>query len=81
MARWEWVRWIQATRNPATRRRRVEASVSKLDGGKRRPWCFDRSSCAAPALARSGKLRSPSLYAAGPRARAVRSESDWGGHH
>lgn len=31
MARWEWVRWVQATRNPATRQRRVEASVSKMD--------------------------------------------------
>lgn len=24
MARWEWVRWVNATRNPDTRRRRVE---------------------------------------------------------
>lgn len=60
MARWEWVRWVQATRNPHTRQRRVEVSMSKLDGGKRRPCCFDLSSCTDPNLARSGKLRDPS---------------------
>lgn len=60
MARWEWVRWVQATRNPKTRERRVEVSISKLDDGKRRPCCFDLSSCTDPELARSGKLRDPS---------------------
>ncbi len=60
MARWEWVRWVQATANPATRQRRVEVSISKLDGGKRRPCCFDLSSCTDPELARSGKLRDAS---------------------
>jgi hypothetical protein len=56
MARWEWVRWVSATGNPATRRRRVEVSVSKLDSGKRRPCCFDLSSCTDPDLSRNGKL-------------------------
>lgn len=60
MARWEWVRWVQATRNAQTRRRRVEVSISKMDGGKRRPCCFDLASCTDPDLARSGKLRDPS---------------------
>ncbi|MEP7036605.1 MAG: YdeI/OmpD-associated family protein [Dermatophilaceae bacterium] len=60
MARWEWVRWVRATGNPATRQRRVEVSISKMDGGKRRPCCFDLSSCTDPDLARSGKLREPS---------------------
>ena len=60
MARWEWVRWVRATRNPATRQRRVEVSISKMDRGKRRPCCFDLSSCTDPDLARSGKLREPS---------------------
>ena len=58
MARWEWVRWVNATANPATRARRVEVSISKMDSGKRRPCCFDLASCTDPALARSGKLRS-----------------------
>ena len=57
MARWEWVRWVNATANPATRRRRVEVGVSKLADGKRRPCCFDLSACTDPALSRSGKLR------------------------
>lgn len=57
MARWEWVRWVGATRSTQTRRRRVEVSISKIDGGKRRPCCFDLSSCTDPELARSGKLR------------------------
>ena len=60
MARWEWVRWVQATRNPLTRQRRVEVSISKMDSGKRRPCCFDLASCTDPNLARSGKLRDPS---------------------
>ncbi|MEO7448881.1 MAG: YdeI/OmpD-associated family protein [Humibacillus sp.] len=59
MARWEWVRWVGATRNPATRERRVEVSLSKLDGGTRRPCCFDLASCTDPELARSGRLREP----------------------
>ncbi len=59
MARWEWVRWVGATVNPDTRQRRVEVSISKLDGGKRRPCCFDLSSCTDPAVARSGRLREP----------------------
>lgn len=60
MARWEWVRWVQATRSPQTRERRVEVTISKMQGGKRRPCCFDLSSCTDPELARSGKLREPS---------------------
>ena len=59
MARWEWVRWVQATGNADTRQRRVEVSVSKLDGGKRRPCCFDLASCTDPELAKSGKFRDP----------------------
>ncbi len=60
LARWEWVRWVQSTKNPETRQRRVEVSISKMDHGKRRPCCFDLSSCTDPDLAKSGKLREPS---------------------
>jgi uncharacterized protein YdeI (YjbR/CyaY-like superfamily) len=31
MARWEWVRWINATENPETRKRRVEVGISNSD--------------------------------------------------
>lgn len=56
MARWEWVRWVNATANQATRQRRIEVSISKLDGGKRRPCCFDLSACTDPSVSKSGKL-------------------------
>ena len=56
MARWEWVRWVNATRNPDTRKRRVEVSISKLSSGKRRPCCFNLASCTDPELSKSGKL-------------------------
>ena len=61
MARWEWVRWVNATPNPDTRRRRVEVSMSKMNNGKRRPCCFDLSSCTDPQLARNGRLRTDQL--------------------
>ena len=56
MARWEWVRWINATKNPETRNRRVEVGISKLRSGKRRPCCFDLAACTDPELAKNGKL-------------------------
>lgn len=56
MARWEWVRWVGATRNPDTRARRVEVLIDKLRHGKRRPCCFDLASCTDPELSKSGKL-------------------------
>jgi Bacteriocin-protection, YdeI or OmpD-Associated/Domain of unknown function (DUF1905) len=59
MARWEWVRWVNETKNPATRKKRVEVSISKLSGGKRRPCCFNLSACTDPDLAKSGKLVDP----------------------
>lgn len=57
MARWEWVRWVNATANPVTRQRRVDVSISKMDSGKRRPCCFDLSACTDPAVSKNGKLR------------------------
>ncbi len=56
MARWEWVRWVNETKNPDTRARRVEVSISKMNSGKRRPCCFNLSACTDPDLAKSGKL-------------------------
>jgi hypothetical protein len=56
MARWEWVRWINATKNPDTRKRRVEVGISKLRSGKRRPCCFDLAACTDPDLSKNGKL-------------------------
>lgn len=56
MARWEWVRWINETRNPDTRTRRIEVAISKMRSGKRRPCCFNLSACTDRELAKSGKL-------------------------
>jgi hypothetical protein len=56
MARWEWVRWVNATRNPDTRRRRVEVSIWKMKSGKRRPCCFNLAACTDPDLSKSGRL-------------------------
>ena len=56
MARWEWVRWINSTSVVKTRERRIEVGLSKLEAGKRRPCCFDLSSCTDPELSKSGKL-------------------------
>ena len=60
MARWEWVRWVNATRNPDTRRRRVDVSISKMKSGKRRPCCFNLSECTDPDLSKNGRLLDPS---------------------
>ena len=59
MARWEWVRWVNATKNPDTRRRRVEVSISKMQNGKRRPCCFNLSACTDPDLSKNGRLFEP----------------------
>jgi len=56
MARWEWVRWVNATNNPDTRTRRVDVSISKMKTGKRRPCCFNLSACTDPDLSRNGRL-------------------------
>ena len=59
MARWEWVRWVNATKNADTRRRRVDVSISKMNSGKRRPCCFDLSACTDPDLSKNGRLLGP----------------------
>ena len=59
MARWEWVRWVNATKNPDTRRRRVDVSISKMKSGKRRPCCFNLSACTDPDLSKNGRLLEP----------------------
>ena len=56
MARWEWVRWVNATQNPDTRRRRVEVTISKMKSGKRRPCCFNLAACTDPDLSKNGRL-------------------------
>lgn len=55
-ARWDWIRWIQFTKNPDTRNKRIQVTCSKLNKGEKRPCCFDRSRCTITAVSKSGKL-------------------------
>jgi hypothetical protein len=59
MARWDWLRWIRATNNPETRRRRIEVALSKLKVGERRPCCFNRNQCTEPEVSKNGVLIEP----------------------
>lgn len=56
LARRDWLRWIGSTKNPDTRRRRISAALDKMEGGERRPCCFNRNSCCDPDVSKSGKL-------------------------
>lgn len=59
LARWEWIRWINATAQAQTRQRRIEVACSKLLAGERRPCCFNRNMCCVPEVAKSGVLLGP----------------------
>lgn len=56
MARWEWIRWMNATSNIETRAVRIEKTISKLNGSHRRPCCFNLAACTDPYLSKSGRL-------------------------
>lgn len=56
MARWEWIRWMNATLSQETRKVRIEKTVSKLNGKHRRPCCFNLAACTEPYLMKSGRL-------------------------
>lgn len=58
-AQWDWIRWIRATKEPDTRRRRIEVACSKLKAGKRRPCCFNRNLCTDPDVSHNWVLREP----------------------
>lgn len=59
LARWDWIRWISATAQQETRRRRIEVAFSKLKSGMRRPCCFNRNMCTEPYVSRNGVLLEP----------------------
>jgi hypothetical protein len=59
MARWEWIRWVNETRNMETRALRIEKTISKLNGKHRRPCCFNLAACTDPELSRGGRLMDP----------------------
>jgi hypothetical protein len=53
-AKWDWLRWIRSTNNPATRQKRIDVTCSKLQKGDTRPCCFDRTRCTFPDVSKSG---------------------------
>jgi len=59
MARWDWIRWISATAQQETRRRRIKVAFSKLKSGERRPCCFNRNLCTEPYVSKNGVLLEP----------------------
>ncbi len=59
IARWDWIRWINATKNPQTRRIRIEKTFSKLKAGKRTACCFNRSQCTDTEVSKNGILIDP----------------------
>ncbi|HTK03459.1 MAG TPA: YdeI/OmpD-associated family protein [Alphaproteobacteria bacterium] len=59
MARWDWIRWIRATKDLGTRKRRIEIAFSKLKKGDKRPCCFNRTMCTVPEVSKNGVLTSP----------------------
>ena len=59
MARWEWIRWMNATLSQETRSIRIEKTISKLNGKHRRPCCFNLAACTEPHLMKSGRLMEP----------------------
>lgn len=59
MARWDWIRWIRSTKQPETRRRRIEVALSKLTAGDRRPCCFNRNVCTETYVSNNGVLLEP----------------------
>ncbi len=59
MARWDWIRWIRSTKQPETRKRRIENACAMLLKGKRRPCCFNRSLCTETYVSKNGQLIDP----------------------
>jgi Bacteriocin-protection, YdeI or OmpD-Associated/Domain of unknown function (DUF1905) len=58
-AHWDWIRWIRATNNQETRKRRIEVACSKLKAGTRRPCCFNRNLCTEPSVSHNWVLLEP----------------------
>ncbi|HEU5376644.1 MAG TPA: YdeI/OmpD-associated family protein [Ktedonobacteraceae bacterium] len=58
-ARWDWLRWIRATKQPETRQHRIEVACSKLKDGERRPCCFNRNLCTEPSVSYNWVLLEP----------------------
>ena len=40
LARNEWICWVTSAKQEATRKRRIEVGIDKMQGGMRRPCCW-----------------------------------------
>ena len=40
LARNEWICWVISAKQEATRKRRIEVGIDKMQGGMRRPCCW-----------------------------------------
>ena len=69
---WDWVRWLRSTKNPETRRKRIETTLSMLKAGKGRRCCFNRSMCTEPDVSNNGVLLKPTQTAKTKAKRAVK---------
>jgi len=56
MARWEWIRWMNATHSQDTKAIRLEKTISKLNGKHRRPCCFNLAACTEPYVMKNSQL-------------------------
>ena len=72
LARWDWIRWIGASRNRDTRAIRIEKTLSKLKSGKRAACCFNRSQCTDSSITRNGVLLEATPAIRTPEARQSR---------
>jgi hypothetical protein len=59
MARWDWIRWVNGTKQTETRKRRIEVMRDKLKKGIRRACCFNRTECTEQAVSLGGILITP----------------------
>ena len=57
LARWEWIRWIRATNQSQTRKKRIQVACSKLKAGQHRPCCWNRNLCTEPYVSKNRVLR------------------------
>lgn len=56
-AKWEWLRWINATANLSTRTKRIAIAIEKLYNGDKRPCCFNSRMCSDVSVSKAGVLK------------------------
>jgi hypothetical protein len=62
MARWEWIRWVNAAKQLTTRNKRIEVGIYKLKNGSKRPCCFNGTECTVNEVSKNGVLIDTSIF-------------------